>query len=127
MAKKKKAQVFSYEVINHYDVWGNAKDGWEVNDSSNAGTVEFDDEPTNEEIWDGLVEDGIAYGPFKDAEFRDNGDSIEIDYKKNGRPVFTLNKIDRPNCGCGNPLEPGDKYECSTCATAERTIHRAGG
>lgn len=83
-----------FEVVNHYDVWGNEDDGWEVNDSSNAGEIEFDSEPSDEEIWDALVNTGIAYGSFKDAEFESHGDGIAINYKKNGRPVFTLNRMD---------------------------------
>lgn len=38
------------------DVWGNSEDGFEVNDRSKIGSVEFDaDTATNQDIYDALV------------------------------------------------------------------------
>jgi hypothetical protein len=40
-----------YKVIDYIDVWGNAKDGWQVNDERDTGIVlNITDETTDEDI-----------------------------------------------------------------------------
>lgn len=49
-----------YKIIS-LDVWGNAKDGWEVNDKFNTGiVVELDDECTTNDIKRALYERNYA-------------------------------------------------------------------
>lgn len=84
-----------YELINYFDVWGNAKDGWEINNLC----VEFDDlyladDITKKEILNYLV----------DREFLNTSDMrrIYVDcyemgmitiYKRKGmKPLFALRR-----------------------------------
>jgi hypothetical protein len=71
-----------YRVVK-YDVWGNAKDGWEVNNKFTTGRfVELDGDESDYVInrrvgtegctWEG--EDGVLYGTLK----------------RNGKPVMEL-------------------------------------
>lgn len=84
-----------YELINYFDVWGNAKDGWEINNLC----VEFDDlyladDITKKEILNYLV----------DREFLNTSDMrriyvdcyemgmITIYERKGMKPLFALRR-----------------------------------
>ena len=45
----------TYEVWS-YDVWGNAEDGYEVNDRCKIGTVELPDKPTEKDVLEAISE-----------------------------------------------------------------------
>lgn len=78
-----------YEVTYHFDVWGNAEDGWQVNDSRRDGTVLLPVDATPEQVWSALVEAGIAHGAFADAQFEDLGEGWGINDAE-GCPTFDV-------------------------------------
>lgn len=80
-----------YLVVYHYDVCGNPRDGFEVNDSRTAGTVDIADTASDMDILRALKSLGELKPTARLASVRmsDNGDSIDID-DKDGRPCWTL-------------------------------------
>ena len=42
-----KTRIFD---VRRYDTWGNARDGWEVNDSYRSGTIEIKESDTDYQI-----------------------------------------------------------------------------
>jgi hypothetical protein len=93
----------SYEAVYRYapktvrfavctlDVWGNADDGFEVNDSHKAGTVDLPVDAEDEDVWRILCESGFAKGPYERAEFDWADESYcTISDSEDGRPVFNL-------------------------------------
>ena len=69
-----------YELINYFDVWGNAEDGWEINNQC----VEFrdlviTDGATDKDILNYLVDIGfLATSDMRKLLVDNNGDVIEI-------------------------------------------------
>ena len=89
-------KVNHYKLIDYFDVWGNATDGWEVNDLT---TVEEDiviaEDSTDEEIIDFLIQ--IEY---LKPEARENvhlesydNEMIEIVQTKDDYPIGRLEMI----------------------------------
>ena len=84
-----------WSLIDYFDVWGNAEDGWEVNNSS----TEFDDlylDPTitNEEIVDYLKSIGY-FAPtvtMDQLTIEDGGDYIEFFKADDGMPLCRLDR-----------------------------------
>lgn len=82
----------SYSLINYFDVLGNAKDGWEVNNQC----VECDDihispDATDKEICDLLKNLGMLNtSDMRRLEVYDWGDTIEIRERKGHKPLFGL-------------------------------------
>lgn len=93
MSKKKPGD--SWRVIS-YDVWGNAEDGWEVNQAFRTSfRAHFDDDADDETILAALVECGYIAAGFTtdDVEFEDSGgDSIYITAADDARPICELQK-----------------------------------
>lgn len=90
------SKVNHYKLIDYFDVWGNAEDGWEVNDLT---TVEDDivivEDSTDEEIIDFLIQ--IEY---LKPEARENvhlesydNEMIEIVQTKDDYPIGRLEMI----------------------------------
>lgn len=77
------------------DVWGNAEDGWEVNDLRPLDVIRTSDDPTDGEIWSELVVAGIARGPLKWAKFDWPDDTFlsVLDVLDGERPVFQLELV----------------------------------
>ncbi len=79
-------------LINYFDVWGNKKDGWWVNDQC----CENDDlfiphDATNKDICRCLVElNMLKTSDMRRLEVIDWGDLIEIYERKTGRPLYAL-------------------------------------
>lgn len=71
-------------TVYSLDVWGNAEDGYEVNDSFKVGT-----------ILSALKSVGIIANHIKLFDIVIDGDDfmITIDDAKDGRPVFTLGRL----------------------------------
>lgn len=86
------ANVNTYTLINYFDVWGNEKDGWEVNNQC----VEFDDlnlvdDITPKEICEYLKSiNMLATSDMRRLEVVDMGDLIEINERKGHKPLFAL-------------------------------------
>lgn len=82
----------SYTLVNYFDVWGNPKDGWEVNNQC----VEYDDihielDATNKEICEFLRTLGmLKTSDMRRLEVENYGDTIEICERKGHKPLFGL-------------------------------------
>jgi hypothetical protein len=77
-----------YEVIT-YDVWGNAKDGFEVNQAFLSGTkVKLDPDMTDSQINRSLARQGIK--GVKGVEWDGDDFTLYATLKRNGRPQGEL-------------------------------------
>lgn len=86
----------TWTLFDYFDVWGNAEDGWEVNDQS----MEFDDlyiadDATDEELIAYLksinyLSEYVQLG--KDVVIEDNGDMIEIFKADDLMPICRLQR-----------------------------------
>jgi len=79
-----------------YDVWGNADDGYEVNDQINYGIVEIEEDiPSDEDIVEALrgfyLKDDIT---VDDVEIDGDGQSIYVHDAEDGRPICVLELIE---------------------------------
>lgn len=77
------------------DVWGNKEDGFYVNAGFEAGIITAAGAITNAEIWDALVDMGLAWGELSQAIFiwADDG-FCSIDGAKTGIPMFQLSVME---------------------------------
>lgn len=81
-----------YTLINYFDVWGNKKDGYEINNQC----IEFDDlviadDATPKEICSYLKSiKMLATDDMRKLEVTNWGDLIEINERKSGMPLFGL-------------------------------------
>ena len=84
-----------YMLQNYFDVWGNADDGWEVNDQC----TEFDDlylsnDITNKEILEYLKGIGfLATSDMRRLYVENMGDFIEIYERKGMKPLCGLREV----------------------------------
>ena len=89
-------KVNHYKLIDYFDVWGNATDGWEVNDLT---TVEDDiilaEDLTNEEIIDFLIQIEYLKPEAKGNVYLESQDNemIEIVQTKDDCPIGRLEMI----------------------------------
>lgn len=89
-------KVNRYKLIDYFDVWGNAEDGWEVN---NLCEIENDiilaEDTTDEEIVDFLIMINYLESEAKEQvhlESQDN-EMIEIVQTKDNYPLGRLEMI----------------------------------
>lgn len=84
-----------WRLINYFDVWGNEKDGWEVNNTC----VEFSDlvitdDATDKDILNYLKEIGfLSTSDRRRVRIADGGDRLEIEAVKGYRPLGALERI----------------------------------
>ena len=89
-------KVNHYKLIDYFDVWGNATDGWEVNDLT---TVEEDiviaEDSTDEEIIDFLVRIDYLKPEAKELVYLESYDNemIEIVQTKDDYPLGRLEML----------------------------------
>ena len=89
-------KVNHYKLIDYFDVWGNATDGWEVNDLT---TVEDDiviaEDLTDEEIIDFLIQINYLCSLAKGNVYLESQDNemIEIINKEDDCPIGILEMI----------------------------------
>lgn len=85
--------IYNYRLYN-YDVWGNAKDGYDVNNVFNTGEVyELDDTWTDKQIISELKKQGAINKRAKNSLIRIDGEfeySLYFEYKD--KPEFELRK-----------------------------------
>ena len=76
------------------DVWGNANDGYEVNDRSGVGTIQLPEEFTDAQLIRALKDAGIVRKTIRMSQVAIDGDDtwISIDDAKDGMPVFQLER-----------------------------------
>lgn len=84
-----------YDLINYFDVWGNAEDGWDVNDlSKDEEDIYIDDSLSDEEIVDFLIDQVGFLSPSARGKIEvwDNGDMIEFSVAETGEPLGRLER-----------------------------------
>lgn len=82
-----------WEIRDVFDVWGNEKDGWEVNDTASVGEFEIPENIIEDDKK--LLEFFVEHGWLVSSDRRQlevNGDfgAIEILERKTGRPLYWL-------------------------------------
>ena len=84
----------NYRVWSH-DVWGNEKDGFEVNDNRLEAEVEIHDMATNREIMQALKHAGLLIKACQERWLEFDGDdaTIYINQARNGYPLYTLTNL----------------------------------
>lgn len=91
-----------YQLIN-LDVWGNARDGFEVNDRYATSTyVSIPEDSSDAEIVKILKDEGIIKKGIRTASVEIDGDfeySLYINEKKTGRPGFELMRVEERGRG----------------------------
>lgn len=82
------------ELVNYFDVWGNAKDGFEINNLCKEGTVLIPENHTHKDIVQALKDVGFFKKHVRSnmIDVSDNGDGImiEIEKRRDGKPVCRL-------------------------------------
>ena len=84
-----------WRLINYFDVWGNEKDGYEVNNQC----VEFDDlyiadDATDKDILNYLKDTGfLKTSDKRKVRICDCGDLIEIEAVKGNYPLGRLERV----------------------------------
>lgn len=91
-----------YEIIS-YDVWGNAKDGWEVNDAHRTGDfIDLPDDASDKQIRQALYRQaGFSRGILSMKIEQDGSGDSESSYylednsrRAAGRPFCELRPVD---------------------------------
>jgi len=82
----------TFEVII-YDVWGNERDGWEVNDATNTHrNVSIPDDATDREVvlavYDAITAEHVEVDPNYQSE-----DTFYLRAKMNHRPIMELRLV----------------------------------
>lgn len=89
-------KVNKYKIVDYIDVWGNAEDGWEVNDLTTAeDDIVIAEDSTDEEIIDLLIRIGYLTPEVKELVYLESYDNemIEIVARENDYPIGRLEMI----------------------------------
>lgn len=92
-----KEDTTKYRLINYFDVWGNKKDGYEINNLCEDAIVCFPDVPDKREILSKLKRIGFLRKSCRMASIveTNQGDGDFIDFEDAyGRPIFRLERND---------------------------------
>jgi hypothetical protein len=84
-----------YELINYFDVWGNAKEGWEINNMCiEERNIYIDDSSTHKEILTYLKKIGyLQTDDMRKLFVEDLGEMIEIYQRKGMMPLYSLRAV----------------------------------
>lgn len=95
-----KEKVNKYKIVNYFDVWGNAEDGWEVNDltsyyDTDETCLRISEDATDEEIIDFLIQIEYLRPEAKELVHLESYDNemIEIVETKDDYPIGRLEMI----------------------------------
>lgn len=92
---KKSGKTEKWEVRS-LDVWGNARDGFEVNDSSRVGSIEIPEGATDRDVLKILRDENYlstqSSGLVKIDHQSSDESHMDIVERRNGKPVFQLSK-----------------------------------
>ena len=93
-------KINKYKVVDYFDVWGNAEDGWEVNDvciyyDTDETCLRISEETTDEEIIDFLIQIGYLKPEAKGQVYLESCDNevIQIIQTKDDYPLGRLEMI----------------------------------
>lgn len=88
--------VSKWVLVDYYDVWGNADDGWEVNNVSREDEITISDDASDEEIFE-YLRDTVKYFnkslKFEDVYVTGDDDIIEFEASADGMPICRLERI----------------------------------
>lgn len=84
-----------YRLINYFDVWGNEKDGYEINNLCvEADDLWISDDSTEKEILKFLVQIGfLRTSDRRKVYIEELGEMMEIYQRKGNYPLGRLEKI----------------------------------
>ena len=84
-----------WQLIDYFDVWGNANDGWDVNDCRVVEeNIWLDNSVTNKEILKYLEKIGyLNTSDMRKLVVEDIGDIIEINQRKGNKPLYSLRRV----------------------------------
>lgn len=81
----------TYKVVHYFDVWGNAKDGFEVNNLAEVGEITVEDYTSVKEIIQALKAIDFLAPHVRTNMFEVYNDYEMIEFsRKNGKPFFRL-------------------------------------
>ena len=82
----------NYDLIHYFDVWGNPKDGWEVNNQCvEANDLHIEPDCTDKEILNFLVTIGfLTTSDMRRVRLENLGDAMEIYAVKGNMPIGAL-------------------------------------
>ena len=88
----------AYKVLS-LDVWGNRKDGYEINQSFNAGSIFIPESASDRDILRIMRDENYLSEASKGGvRLEDNngmGEYLEIVDRKSGEPIYHLEKIEK--------------------------------
>ena len=69
-----------YQLVDYFDVWGNSKEGYEINDQRVINIVELPDNASDQDFLDTAIEEGIIKKGvnLSDIIIEEYGTTIEI-------------------------------------------------
>ena len=85
----------TWTLINYFDVWGNSKEGYEVNNQcTEADDVVFSEDPSDKDLLKFLKRIGFfkKHVRLNMVEIRDDFGLIEILEKRTGKPICAFTK-----------------------------------
>jgi hypothetical protein len=90
-----KKEVLKYNLVNYFDVWGNAVEGWEVNNLCSEGIVEITENATKSDLIQALIDKGFFLDTVieKDVEIQNDFEMIEFFVESNMYPICRLELI----------------------------------
>ena len=95
MAARRKRDTLRTYNVHGLDVWGNEKDGFEVNDVyPSRGRVKIHDDASDAEVVrvlkaEGLIDRNIRFKSVE-VDWNERGYEIYINEARSGRPVYEL-------------------------------------
>lgn len=99
MASRRKRRPFRVYNVHALDVWGNERDGYEVNDIyPSQGRVTFYNDATNTEIVSAMKRGGFIRPGIHTRSIQIEGDEeiVYLNVARTGKPVFELRAVSYP-------------------------------
>ena len=84
-----------YTLVNDFDVWGNAKDGWDINDCRiEEENIMIDDFATDKEVVTMLKDKGyLTTNDMRKITVEEYGTDIMIYERKGMKPLYELRRM----------------------------------
>lgn len=88
----RRGKTYNHALVYSLDVWGNVKDGFEVNDRSLRERLYIKENASNDDIIRDLKKAGLINSKCHFKSFRTGGDEkmIFVDWNKTGEPLYQL-------------------------------------